>query len=444
MTTQIKVLRENLIKQLSGIEEDNIGIASIEFSRKKLINALKLQKDANMLTINYGLMSWHYDYQHHAPEYEWQDDDHGLSHKVETPAWYEYKPCDKKPTPCIQFTMESNGVRQTMRFAHSPITSRKTGKIETNHLNFIDSDNPVPKGVLTGIPLDTAILIRALEFALSGVAPDESIPTLCCILFDCMDDKIRIVGADGFRLPVSTIEATGISKDKILIDKLDVARLVKFLKSTTIGFGKHKYYPDTYLSVGQDNTTVYFKTENGELHFDRRDFTYPDYTQLIPKDGSKVEFIASEFLQAVKSVTEFSRDGSGIIRLIFTHDNEVGKIAISARSEENESANECPAKVEYARKIAINSKYLIDVLSHMGDQNVTMRLTDPSSPMVFECAELGFQETTMPMFTQWGPDTTEPTPKVEPEPDDISEQEPELTTEDNEHLNEYNIQTVEA
>ncbi len=367
MTTQIKVLAENLIKQLSSLDEDNVGIAGIEFSRKKLLVALKLQKDADVMIISYGMWSYHYDYEHKCPETGWQGKDGIIrnwestgSVKVDYPARWEYKPYTREPTPCIQFEMTANGVHQIMRFAHSPVTTRP-GNGKTKHLRFIDyTETPKPKVELTGIPLDTAELIRALQFALSGVATEESRPVLCCVLFDCGNDVIRLVGADGFRLPIATIPALGVAVDKILIHSSDITRLIKFLKGTITGRGKSKCYPDVFLSVGQDNTTVYFAAENGKIHFDRRDFTFPNYSQLIPTEGTKIEFVASELLQTTESLNGFSKDGSGIIRLEF-NDN---KIKASARSEYGgESTAEMDAKVPDARKIGLNAKFLTDAIS---------------------------------------------------------------------------------
>jgi len=441
MTTQIKVLHENLVKQLSSLDEDNVGIEGIEFPRKKLLAALKLQKNADVMTITYGMWSYSFTYSHQPVEtkgqYEKNENGNGYHYKsIEYPERWEYKPYTKEPTPCIQFEMTANGVRQIMRFAHSPVTTR-TGNGSTKHLNFVDyKAEAKPQAKPTGIALDTAELIRALQFALSGVATEESRPVLCCILFDCGNDVIKLVGADGFRLPVATIAAPGIAKDQILIHSSDIIRLIKSLKGTIIGRGKHKYYPDTFLSVGQDNTTIYFATEQGRMYFDRRDYTFPNYSQLIPTEGTKVEFVASELLQAVKPLVNIAHESSGIIRLEFNHYNDKDIIKVSARSEEHESANVCDAKIEAECRIALNAKYLTEVLAHMGDNLVTMKLTNPSSPMTFETGNLF--EVVMPMFTNWD-SVDKPAPV--PEPEDIEESEP---VEYNENPNEHDRQTVEV
>ncbi len=56
----IKVLNENVIKALSSIKEDNVSIADVVIDRRKLLAALKLQTqaDAEVITLNYGKLSW--------------------------------------------------------------------------------------------------------------------------------------------------------------------------------------------------------------------------------------------------------------------------------------------------------------------------------------------------------------------------------------------------
>jgi hypothetical protein len=144
-------------------------------------------------------------------------------------------------------------------------------------------------------------------------------------------------------------------------------------------------------------------------------------------------------------VTEFSRNDSQIVRLEFTQDaweyedKLIGKIKVSARSEENDTVNVCDAKVQYDARIALNGKYLTDMLVSMDDNLVNMTLTQPSNPMTFQTGNL--LEVVMPMFVQWSKDESDK-PVPVPEPEDIEESEVE-TADDVEHLNEHDRQTVE-
>ena len=265
-------------------------------------------------------------------------------------------------------------------------------------LNFVDhTEYTKPK--LTGTRLDTVGLIEALTFVIHGIAKNDTRPVLACVLFDSGNNILKLVAADGFRMPITQITADGIPEEKILIYRSDIQQLLAFLKSNVSGKGKHKEWLDTYIST--TNNTVKFMSDKGIVEFDKQPGTYPDYQHLIPTNGTKVEFIASNMLEAVNTVSHIAKDGSDIVRLQFNTGEPCGKITITAKSEQcGESSVECDALVESDCKIAVNCNYLMDLLRQCKDSRITIRLTNPSSPMDFAISD-SKQETMMPMFVQW-------------------------------------------
>ena len=374
----IKVLRENVIKQLASIKEDNISIAGIAIERRKLLEALKLQTqdNADMLTINYGTVSWEYEYSNHSNG-SWKLD-----------------PFKLEPQTCIQISCDHT----TMRFMNHPkVKNWQEPKVIP--LNFVDRIKYI-KPILKGRPLDTQKLIDALTFVSHGMATDETRPPLACVLFESGDDTLKLVTADGFRLATAKFTVKGISPSNILINRLDIPKLLTFLKSNTEGTGKRKEWFDTHMQVTKK--TVKFMSEKSMVELDKQPGTFPDYSKLIPKDGTKNEFIASDMLRAVKALSNIANEGSGIIRLHFNTGEPCGKITLFVKSEDyGESRNECDALVESDCKIAVNHKYLLDLLKQCGDARIAVMVTNPSSPMLFDISDTR-QEVVMPMFVQWG------------------------------------------
>ncbi|KKK57649.1 hypothetical protein LCGC14_3052340 [marine sediment metagenome] len=121
MTKQIKVFRENVIKSLSSIKDDNVSIADVAIDRRKLLAALRLQTE-DRLIINYGKVSWH-----EVTEHSTNDVDN------ET---------------CIQISCDHT----VMRFLNRP-KSKNYLEPKVIPLNFIDHQSEQPKPELTGIPL---------------------------------------------------------------------------------------------------------------------------------------------------------------------------------------------------------------------------------------------------------------------------------------------------
>ena len=377
MTTQIKVLRENIIKSLSGIKEDNVSIADVTINRRKLLAALKLQTqpDADMLTLTYGKVTWQDKYKisgYHSDE------------------WQEVKVVNET---CVQFSCNHT----TMHFLNRP-KERYGQEPKIIPLNFIDLRN-MTKAKLSGVPIDPQEFIKALSFVLPCVAGEQTRPVLNCILFESGNDSIRFIAADGFRLGIDKIQAPGIPQNKVLITLVDIARLLTFLKAIKpIGRGKGKYYPDVYLSYA--SKSIKFATESGYIKLDKQAGTFPNYAQLVPKDGAKIEFIASDMLEAVKALKNIANDGSGIIRLHFTT-GKPSRITLSAKSEEvGESSIDCDAIVESDCMIAINNRYLLDLLNLCKDSQVIMKVKHDSSPGLFLIGD-NRQYVIMPMFVQW-------------------------------------------
>ena len=367
MTTQIKVLRENVIKALSSVKDDNVSIADVIISRQSLLAALKLQTQEDMLTLSYGKVAWQAD----GSKYD----------------------NDLEPETCIQFSCNHT----IMRFLNRPANKHHYGEPKVKALNFVDYRAETVKPELTGIALDTIELLNALNFVIHGVNTDGSRLVLECILFDCTKNKLTLVTADGFRLPVATMAIKGMTKKQALINRSDIPKLLTFLKSNTEGKGKYKSWLDTYLTITK--TSVKFMSDKGTVEFDNQEGTYPNYGQLIPESGTHIQLIASEMLQSVKALNTIAKDGSGIIRLNFTKYPD--KLTLSAKSEDlGNSQVECQAMVDRPCYIAVNAKYLIDYLTSCKDGIIDLFIDKASSPMVCHNGLDQF-EIIMPMFVQW-------------------------------------------
>ena len=365
----IKVLNENLIKALSSVKEDNVSIADVVIDRRKLLAALRLQAqpDAEVITLNYGKLSWQ------------ADGSKGSN--------------DLDPEPCVQFSCNHTA----MRFLNRPHKVKYGQEPKIIPLNFVDHRAEPIKQALTGIPIDTQELLEALNFVIHGVATDGSRPPLECVCFDCSKNTLQLVTADGFRLPIATMKVKGMTKKQALIHRLDIPKLLTFLKNNYTGKGKSKAWLDTYLDIREQKTM--FISAKGMVEFDNQTGSYPNYSQLVPDKGTHIQVVASEMLEGVKALKRIADDGSGIIRLKF--DRYPSKLTLSARSEElGDSQVECQAMVDRECNIAANAHYLTDFLSTCKDNVIDLFVDSPSSPMVvYKNSEQ--LEVVMPMFVQW-------------------------------------------
>lgn len=363
----ITVEKQQVIKTLSSIKDDNVSIAGININRRNLLDALKLQDqpDSDRLTLTYGKVSWFN-----------ADGSNELDNE-----------------PCIQISCNHT----VMRFLNRATV--KYGDPKVTPLNFIDyrQYNPINNN-LTGIPLNVKELIKALNYTMVNLADkNEYRDKFRCVLFESTDNNnLLLIAADGFRLGISQIDALRLPELKAMIHYDDLKRLLQYLKSIKpIGKGKSKYYPDVFMQT--TDKALQFNTELTNIVLPINDYTFPSYPELIPLDGTPITFNANELLEAVKALTHIAKDSSGIIRLKFIKKH----IELSATSPEyGTSKVNCNASVSRDCYTAINYKYLKDYLTQVKNQTVTVAINTPSSPIVFTTQDNNVS-VIMPMFVQW-------------------------------------------
>ena len=249
-----------------------------------------------------------------------------------------------------------------------------------------------------------AALREAIDRVAFAAATEDSRPVLTGVKIEIKGDDFTFAAADGFRLSIyegKLFEPVSEELDFILPARaLQEANRLAAAQSETVEF-----------TVNQQRSQALFRFDSVELVSQLIQGTFPDFRQLIPESyETRVVVSQNSFLRATtRTAGIFARDGSGIVRLNMTapeNGADGGKIAVSARAEElGDYSREMSAQVEGGdAKIAFNNKYLTEILDVIGDENVALETTTPSSPGVIKPAddEHGrYTHVVMPMFVQW-------------------------------------------
>lgn len=354
---KVQTLSENLIKALTGIKENKVNIGNVVINRKPLLEALKINKKFDLITLETGKTTW---------------------------------PNTINNANCLRISLDHT----VMTFLHQNATDNKNPNPAKLDFKFSQEKE--------GIPLDTRKLIEAISFALSCTATDDTRPELECVKFECKDNKIKLIGADGFRLAIANMNANKILDETFLIDAADITKqLLPFLKAIKpTGKGKSKEYPETFIKF-QVDTTIKFSTDNGHVTLDRQAYEFPEYEHCIPEKNEnyhKVEFQADDLIQAVDA----NRSISDISRLQFKKvDETTSKCELHTKSEDiGNSITEFDARVNEDCKIALSNKYLKAFLNFCKHNIITGYLTHYTSPVLFELPD-GKIEVIMPMDVNW-------------------------------------------
>jgi len=269
------------------------------------------------------------------------------------------------------------------------------------HVSGLDADDfpPIPQ-ITDGesIKVKASDMRTAINQVVFAAASEESRPVLTGVHTEFDGDKLTLAAADGFRLAVHmlSLEAPAKEKTAVIVPARSLNELNRLLSD-------HDEVLE--INLNAQKTQVLFKMRNMEMVSQLIQGTFPNYSQLIPQTSTtKAVVKLADFLRATRSASIFARDGSGIVRLQITPRDGNGKISISARAEEvGDNLGEIDAKVNGEEtKIAFNSKYLVDVLGVLSEDDVTLETTTSSSPGVIKpVAKDNYIHVVMPMFVQW-------------------------------------------
>ena len=251
--------------------------------------------------------------------------------------------------------------------------------------------------------IDASVMRDAINRVAFAAATDDSRPVLTGIKVEMSGDSFTFAAADGFRLAVYDGKLSEPISE-------DISFTVPARALQEVGRLISSQSDPVEFTVTPQKSQALFRLDNVELVSQLVQGTFPNYRQLIPEECTTRAVVAHEsFTQATRAASTFARDGSGIVRLNMTvgENGSDGKLAVSSRAEElGENVGEIDATIEGDdSKIAFNSRFLGDVLDVLGDDEVALETTTPSSPGVIKPASESegytYTHVVMPMFVQW-------------------------------------------
>ena len=252
------------------------------------------------------------------------------------------------------------------------------------------------------IRINAAALKSSIGQTVFAAANEESRPVLTGVKMEVEGDQLTLAAADGFRLAVyrgqvaqSVEESVGV-----IIPARALNELNRFLgdEDETVQF-----------VVSANRSHALFRLGNIEMVSQLIQGNFPPYSDLLgdamKETKAKAVVQLSELLAAAKSASIFARDSSGIIRIQMVPTGVgSGQVIVSSRAEEiGENTGEIDGQVEGEEaKIAFNSRYLLDVLSAMNGEKVSLETSGPSRAGVFKSPDSDqYLHLVMPMFVQW-------------------------------------------
>lgn len=211
-----------------------------------------------------------------------------------------------------------------------------------------------------------------------------------------MTDKktsLRLVGTDGHRLAVAEQEVsktgskTGPQEIKAIIPKKAAQEMRRLLEEG--GEGEPL--------IGFTKNLMIFRKSGLLLTSRLMEGNYPNYQQVIPKEGGKkITVNRGELESALRRVSVLSKDKANAVKVSFA----AGKMTLfSSNPDFGEATEELAAKYEgEGLNTGFNARYLLDVFGVMDGETLSLQMETALSPCLIQEPESpGFRCVVMPI-----------------------------------------------
>ena len=239
----------------------------------------------------------------------------------------------------------------------------------------------VPQKVLRSLinQVHFAMAVHDIRYYLNG------------ILFVAEGRNLTLVATDGHRLALaqSTLD-TEIPKQEVILPRKTVLELQRLLRDDREG--------------DEGRIEMRFAGNQAKFVFSGMEFVtklvegkFPDYNRVIPKNHKNVVTLGrAPLLSSLQRAAILTSEKFKGVRVNL----EPGTLRIASSNAEQEEAKE-ELEIDYAGdtiEIGFNVTYLIDALTNMGQDMVTIELQDTNSSALITVPEqTGFKYVVMPM-----------------------------------------------
>ena len=212
-------------------------------------------------------------------------------------------------------------------------------------------------------------MIKGTSFA---IAQDETRPILQGILFEVKNRELNLVALDGYRLAVRNELLDVDNNIEVVIPGKTLNEVSKILEDN-----------NDIVKITFTNNHILFNINNTKIISRLLDGKFVNYVSLLPQEYKLlVNVKKQELQQGIERASLMAKDGnSNLIRLdvqedilVITSNSQLGKV----REEVNINLQ------GEGVQIAFNSRYLLDVLKNMEDDDVVIEMTSSVSPCVIK------------------------------------------------------------
>ncbi len=234
----------------------------------------------------------------------------------------------------------------------------------------------------TKFMVPVAGLEAALSQTLFAVATSEARRVLTGLLlsFSGETKSLTLAATDSYRLGECSIPLKGevMGERKVIVPARTMAELRRIIGILKAGADA----PDE-MEIEVTENQVALRYGNTELLSRTVDGAYPPYKEIIPKSTkTEISVNRQEFIQAVKRASLFSKQGLFDVKLeVKPESKELQLSATDVGRGENQVVISADITGEN-NAVTLNYRYVLDGVSAMTSERITLKLIDATSPCV--------------------------------------------------------------
>ncbi len=220
--------------------------------------------------------------------------------------------------------------------------------------------------------INQSVLKNMIRSTIFATAQDETRPILQGVLFEINNKTLNLVALDGYRLAVRSEVIDSDSSINVVIPGKTLNEVSKIIeeKEEAVDIS----YTSNHILFNLGDTKVISRLLEGE---------FIKYASMLPQNYKLLVTVnRQDILNGIERASLLAKDGnSKLIKLEIEEDN----IVITSNSQLGKVREEVTANVQgEAIQIAFNSKYLLDVMKIMEDNEILMELNTSVTPCVIK------------------------------------------------------------
>lgn len=232
------------------------------------------------------------------------------------------------------------------------------------------------------LPMDVITAVKDMFYASSSAEYQVAFGN---VVLDPIEDGVRVIATDGFRLAYRELGLPNVLDSKVLLPRLHIPAITKtFADNNVVMTLLNGNKPDA-----ERPTHAAFNNGKTVLICGLSGSTFPDYERVIPADFVNEFTVDADDFSAVVKRMELLSDANTNNRVDIGLDGMM--LSLSTNSSNGEAADVLPVQdvTGAACQWAFNSTYLLDSLHQFKGQTVRIKFSGTTSPTLITGDNVG-------------------------------------------------------